>query len=83
MWWNNKKLEHNTQRLPPNTPVYSYHWIQLILSEKTFPRFNHGQDKSQFKWNFSNEIQNVIKKSVPAFRSIFFLTLEYNKNIIE
>ena len=29
------------------------------------------------------EFQNVIKKSVPALKSIFLLTLEYNKNIIE
>ena len=54
-------LIHKTHREPPNVPVYSYHCIQYIFSEKTFPRFIQVHEKSQVKCSFSNASHNAIR----------------------
>ena len=42
-------LTSHTHKLPPKTPVNSYHCIHCGCSEKAFPKFNQGHEKSQFK----------------------------------
>lgn len=61
-------------RVPPKTPVYSYHWIQSGLDAKPLPRFNQGQEKPQFKCSFSKQIHVRGKKITPAFLPNFLST---------
>ena len=37
-----KRFIVKTQSVPPDTPVYSYHCIQLVLIENVFPKVSHG-----------------------------------------
>src|SRR3954470_7839219 len=46
---NSKKFSSSTQRLPPRTPVYSYHWISEGLSAKIFPSVSQDQLSDQFR----------------------------------
>ena len=63
-------------------PVYSYHCIHSVFSENTFPKFNQGQEKSQLRWNFSKDIQRLIKKSKLNLLFIFIDTILYKLKTI-
>ena len=56
---NTKILIIITHKDPPKTPVYLYQFIKKSDSEKTFPRVNHGHDKSQFRCKYSNDNQKI------------------------
>ena len=40
-------LTKRTQRVPPATPVYSYHCTQLTVLENTPPKLSHGHLAAQ------------------------------------
>ena len=46
---NKSKLTVKTQKVPPSTPVYSYHWINLILLANPFPRLSQVHDISALR----------------------------------
>ena len=43
------KITKSIHNDPPSTPVYSYHWINLILYANPYPRVIHGHDISALK----------------------------------
>ena len=72
-------LTTQIQRVPPNTPVYSYHCTQSGLAANPLPRFSQGQEKSQFKCSFSKQIQASGKKINPTFLPNFLSTRRHSK----
>src|SRR6056297_1107197 len=54
-------------KLPPRTPVYSYHCTHSALKAKPFPSVSHGHDISVLKYKYSK----VIHQKTSAYRPTF------------
>ena len=71
---NRSKFTTMIQSVPPLTPVYSYHWIQFVRTEKTLPKESQGWENSQLLCTCSNPSQTKGRDRYPfRFPRCFFI----------